>query len=397
MAGFVALAISYILSQFYRSFLAVLAPVLGSELNVSPGELAAASAAWFVMFALMQFPVGYWLDKKGPRLTAAIPLGLAGGGGVALFAASQSGLHLIIAMGLIGIGCAPMLMAAIYLFARNYRPATFATLSSTFIAIGTLGNVVASAPMAAAAQAIGWRNASWVLCIITMSVGLAIYLFVRDPERDQHQTDSANNNSYLALLRIRALWPILPCILLGYAVAAGVRGLWAGPYLERVHGMNVTQIGNITLYMALALVAGSLLYGPLDRLVDSRKKVVLVGNLLVMFATAGLAFSAELPEYMVIALFIIIGIFGASYAVQIAHGKAFIPPQLAGRGITLMNFFSMGGVGIMQLATGSAYTFLLNDYNVIIAFRAVFILYSVMLGLALIIYLFSTDARPSQA
>ena len=72
MAGIAALAIGYVLSQFYRSFMAVLTPVLTGELGMTKVELSAASGAWFIAFALMQFAVGVSLDRLGPRRTASI-------------------------------------------------------------------------------------------------------------------------------------------------------------------------------------------------------------------------------------------------------------------------------------------------------------------------------------
>ena len=55
-------------------------------------------------------------------------------------------------------------------------------------------------------------------------------------------------------------------------------------------------------------------------------------------------------------LFIIIGLCGGSYGLLMAHARAFVPAHLTGRGVTLMNFFSIGGVGVMQFATGGVVT-----------------------------------------
>jgi len=52
MPGIIALCCAYVFSQFFRSFLAVLTPVLSSELGMTPTEFAYASGAWFVMFTL---------------------------------------------------------------------------------------------------------------------------------------------------------------------------------------------------------------------------------------------------------------------------------------------------------------------------------------------------------
>ncbi|MFZ1816107.1 MAG: MFS transporter [Rhizobiaceae bacterium] len=394
MAGIAALVLAYVLSQFYRSFLAVLATVLGRDIGVTPSELATASGIWFATFALAQFPIGYSLDVYGPRLTAATLLGIAGGGGAALFAMSTSALTIDIALGLIGIGCAPVLMAAFYLFARNYSAATFATLSSTFVGVGTLGNVAGSEPLAAAVDAFGWRATAWALCALTVATALVILVAVRDPEKPKHQPGEAPKGGFLSILKIRELWFIFPIILSGYAVAAGVRGLWAGPILRDIYGLDMLDIGRATLYMAIALSVGSILYGPLDRLLNSRKRVVVAGNLIVLGVVAYLASGQPQSVAVITTLFVMIGLFGATYAVQMTHGKAFIPVHLTGRGVTLMNFFSIGGAGLMQLLSGAVVREFNSPNDPGAGYSALFTLYAVTLGVSLMIYAFSTDARP---
>ncbi len=393
MTAYAVLAAAYVLSQFYRSFLAVLTKILETDLGAGATDLSRASGAWFLAFALMQFPIGHALDRYGPRRTASVLLTLGGAGGAAMFASASEPWHLVAAMALIGVGCAPVLMAAFFLFARNFSAARFATLGSTFVAVGTLGNVVGTQPLAAAAQAFGWREVTWALCAVTAMIGIAIWFTVRDPQRVEAQPGS--RGGFLALFSIRELWPIFPCILLGYAVAAGVRGLWAGPLLADVYGLDTAGIGTHTLYMALALSAGSLAYGPLDRLLDSRKRVVMTGNLIVAAACATLAFAMPHQVWAASALLVAIGFFGASFAVQLAHGRAFIPAHLVGRGVTLMNFFSIGGVGLMQFVTGAAVEHFTVADDPAAAYRVLFAIYTGSVCLALLFYSFSRDARPS--
>ena len=88
MAGIAVLSLAYVLSQFYRSFLAILTPIISSELAISESQFSFASGAWFATFALAQFPVGIWLVKIGPRTTAALMHGVFAAGGMLLFSAA---------------------------------------------------------------------------------------------------------------------------------------------------------------------------------------------------------------------------------------------------------------------------------------------------------------------
>lgn len=119
MAGIFVLAMAYVLSQFYRSFLAVLTPVLTAELGATKADLSLASGIYFLSFALAQFGVGVSLDRFGPRRTCAAILAAGGAGGAFVFALAQTPWAIIAAMALIGIGCAPVLMAALYIFCAH--------------------------------------------------------------------------------------------------------------------------------------------------------------------------------------------------------------------------------------------------------------------------------------
>ena len=61
-AGIACLVLAYVLSQFYRAFLAVLSPVLIADLGMTPEQLASASGLWFLAFALMQICLLYTSD-----------------------------------------------------------------------------------------------------------------------------------------------------------------------------------------------------------------------------------------------------------------------------------------------------------------------------------------------
>ncbi|HTV67064.1 MAG TPA: MFS transporter [Rhizobiaceae bacterium] len=395
MAGIAALCIAYVLSQFYRSFLAVLTPALTAELGATKAELSLASGAYFVTFALAQFGIGVALDRYGPKRTAALLLALGGGGGAFVFAGASAPWMVTAAMALIGLGCAPVLMASLFIYARNFSAARFAILASWTVAFGTAGNVIGAAPLANAAEAFGWRPVMAGLGVITLIVALALLALVRDPAAPESQDNSNSGFSgYLELLRMPVLWAIMPLTALNYAPAAGIRGLWAGPYLSDVYGADVLMIGTVTFYMALSMVAGAFLYGPLDTFFRTRKWVAVGGNLVGVLALGYLWLNVDGPLTITTLTLIVIGLFGGSYGLLMAHARAFLPPHLVGRGVTLMNFFSIGGVGVMQFATGAIVTAAFMPGAPAIAYEALFLFYLVCLGLAVFAYLFSTDAPP---
>jgi MFS family permease len=387
--GLIVLVLGYVLSQFYRAFLAVLTPALEADLGATAADLSYASGLWFIVFAVMQIPVGEALDRFGPRITAVVLFSLGGAGGALVFAMAQTPAHIAWAMALIGIGCSPVLMAAYYIFAKMYPAVMFSTLAGATIGFGSLGNLASSAPMAWAVEAFGWRETMVALAVLTLLVSIALWLVVKDPPKT---ASTGPRGSVLDILKIKALWLIFPMMFVNYAPAAGLRGLWVGPYGTDVFGADTSMIGTMTLVMGLAMIVGNFAYGPMDRVFGTRKWVVIVGNTLgaagcfALFALHGLT-----SVWTATGLLALVGLAGASFPVMIAHARPFFPEHLTGRGVTLMNLFGIGGVGVMQIVTGRLMTFWQDTKGDIEAYASLFGFYGIVMCCGLAIYVFSTD------
>lgn len=388
--GIFFLVLAYMLSQFYRAFLAVLTPVLKTDVGAQPDDLSLASGLWFLTFALMQLPVGWALDKIGPRRTASVLLALGGAGGAVVFAMAQTPTHINIAMAMIGIGCSPVLMASYYIFARSFSVAVFATLASSTLALGIFGNIASSLPLTWASQTFGWRETLFALGALTLLVAIALFVFVKDPEIPAGEQDS--KGSVLDLLRMPALWLIIPMMFVNYAAVAGIRGLWIGPYLSDVYGSDAGAIGTAALVMGIAMVVGNFAYGPLDRIFGTRKWVVFWGNLAGAGAVFLLLLYPAQSLWMSVTLLAAIGFFGSSFAMLIAHSRSLFPAHLMGRGVTLMNLFGIGGAGIMQSLSGRVHNAaMVGATDAAQAYQTLFGFFGVALLVGTIIYLFSQD------
>jgi predicted MFS family arabinose efflux permease len=383
--GIAALFFAYVLSQFYRAFLAVLTPVLKADLGVTAAELASASGWWFLAFAAMQIPIGSSLDRWGPRVTSAALMAI-GAAGTLLFSQASGALQIKVAMALIGIGCSPVLMASYFIFARSFAPAIFGTLAGITIGVGALGNVASSLPLSAAVEAFGWRPTVIGLAVITGVTALAILALVRDPPR----LEAAKGGSLLDLLRIPAIWPILAMMAVCYTPIAGLRGLWVGPYFADVHGATPLEIGRVGLWIGLAMVAGNFAYGPLDRWLGTRKWVIFGGNALTLACLVGLWWFAAAPPAVATALLVAAGFFGASFPMVIAHGRAFFPPHLMGRGVTLLNLFGIAPIGIAQIVTGRIHA-ATDPVSPAEPYEAVFLFFALTTAAGLALYLLSQD------
>ena len=393
MPTLVVLVFGYLLSQFYRSFLAVIAPELAVDVHLGPTELGIVSAAFFAAFAAVQLPIGASLDRRGARRTVAIPM-LSAVAGAAVFALAREPWQSVAGMALIGFGCAPIYMGALWVIGRTTTPARFALWSSAIVGIGSLGNLAAATPLAASAAAFGWRATMLGIAAATLVSAGLVFTVVKEPPAVAHDGADRRPPSIAAVLAIRELWPLYPIALLSYPIVVAVRGLWVGPYFSQVHGLAPVERGNAVSVMVFAMIAGAFLYGPLDRLFGTRKWVVVGGTVATIAALAALALVPTMGVWPASLAFGAIGGLGMTYGVLMAHARAFLPTAVLGRGLTLMNMCLIGGAAVLQPLSGLYMSRMIAAGTApAAAHGALYGVFAVALAATLVIYLFSEDAR----
>jgi predicted MFS family arabinose efflux permease len=349
---FLVLLLAYVLSQFFRSFLAIVAGELSADLDLGAADLGAVSAIWFAAFALAQFPVGWALDRFGPRRTLALFMVLAAVGAYRL-AQAQDFADCLAAMALVGIGCAPVLMASLFVFGRVYAPERFAMLSSLMIGLGSLGNLLGATPLASAVQAFGWRGAMTGIAAVTAASVLIAFAALKDPPPVAGKSGSGSVLAGLfEIASMRSLRGLLPLAFVSYAVVIATRSLWIAPFFGEVHGFGIAERGHAALVMAVAMSAGALAYGPLERALGGAKRTTLLGSALTGLCYVALGLFGHVGANMALLLVGIIGAAGLTYAILMAHARLFFPAHLLGRGVTFMNFLFIGGAGILQWLSG---------------------------------------------
>lgn len=349
---FLALLFAYLLSQFYRAFLAVVAGDLARDLGLDAAGLGSLQAAFFLAFASAQIPVGLALDRFGPRRTLAITMSLAVAGAAGL-AASRGLGDALLAMILIGAGSAPVLMTGFYVIGRTYPHDRFATLSSLLLGLGSLGDPISGAPLALAVGAFGWRATMLGLSAITAASVLCSALLLRDPPRieDIHGRGSIPAN-LLTILRIRALWPILPVAFVSYSGVIATRGLWIAPYLGQVHRMPEIERSIAATAMGVAIALGALVYAWIVKVAGGVKATVVFGVFVASGAWIVLGALGNVSAPLAVTLLLALGCFGCPFAIVMAHARSFMPAGLLGVGVTLMNVLFMGGAGLGQWLSG---------------------------------------------
>ena len=397
------LAIAYVASHFFRASNVTIGLDLMRDLGIGPEALGWLTGAFFLGFAAMQIPCGFFFDRFGPRRTVVGMLLLATLGGT-IFTLAQSWPMLLAGRMLLGAGFGVMLIGSMVVISRWFPPDRFSTLAAMVLSIGLIGNVVATTPLAWASEAAGWRVVFAAAVVFSGLATIAVWLIVRDAPPG-HPFLSRPPESPRQLLRGLAevlseprLWPILALNFCNYACTFTVQGLWGGPYLREVHGLGAIAAGNVLLAAVVAYQVGMLVFGPLDRRLDTRKWIAVGGSSVIIALLGVLALVPQPPTWVPVAAICCMGFVSASSTMVMTHGRGIFPDRLIGRGMATMNTAVMLGVACMQSMSGiivGAFEPLPDGARSETAYRALFAVLVVVLGVAVAIYSRSEDVKPS--
>ena len=397
------LATAYMASHFFRASNVTIGLDLMRDLTIGPGALGALTGAFFFGFAAMQIPCGFLFDRFGPRLTVAGMLVLATIGG-AIFTLAPTWPVLLTGRVLMGAGFGVMLIGSMVVITRWFPPDRFSTLTALVLSVGLLGNLVATTPLAWASEAIGWRSVFGAAVGFTALGTIAIWLVVRDappghpflartPERLGQML-----GGLAEVLLNPHLRPILALNFCNYACTFTVQGLWGGAFLREVYGLSPIAAGNVLLLAVIAYQIGILAFGPLDRVLDTRKWIAVAGTLMVIAILAVLALASQPPVWVPVGAILAMGFFSASSTMVMTHGRGIFPDRLIGRGVATMNTSVMLGVACMQTLSGiivGAFEPLADGARTETAYRALFGVLTVVLIVAVAVYSRSQDVKPS--
>jgi predicted MFS family arabinose efflux permease len=344
-------------AQMHRMGGGVIAADLGVRFGFSGAEVGLIMGAMFFASALGQIPTGLAFDRFGPRLTVAVTT-LIGLGGTVVLAQSESLHGLFLGRFLIGLGFAGVVTAILLLTMRWVPAERFSTVAARVLALANItGALIATVPLAQALSWFGWRATFLVVALGTALVWALIVGFVRDAPGPQGKVRSGETllESMRALRRLLGDPDLRRALVMGFCAIAPficVGGLWAGPYLRQVHGLSETGMSWVLLSMMVLLNLSTLGYGPLDRMLNSRKMVVLAGAALTTAALAALALIPEPGFWQALILLHLVALGSPFYVTLAAHCRAFAPEAQAGRVIALLNLLALTGAFGGQWITG---------------------------------------------
>jgi MFS family permease len=353
LSVFLPFAAGYYLAFLFRTINAAISPALASEFGLDAADTGLLASVYFLVFGLMQIPIGVFLDRLGPRRVQAVLLVIAAGGAT-LFGNASSFPELLVARAMIGLGVAGSFMAGLKAIVTWWPKERVALANGWMIMLGSIGAVTATAPVDWLLNYVGWRSLFEIMTIGTFAVSGFVYMVV--PERAVESQICAPARKPLTLWSVYSdprFLRIAPLSATCIGSAWALQSLWASAWLTDVEGFGGQSRVTHMFFMAIGLSLGALLLGGLaDRLRKHNitTEVLLAGvGVLFIVAQLALVLRIHLPPLLP---WSIMSIAGAATVLSFAAVADYFPREFAARSNGALNLLHLGWAFTIQYGIG---------------------------------------------
>ena len=349
---FFVFACGYFISALLRAITATLSPLLSSEFNLTAGNLGLLAGGYFLGFASMQIPLGYLLDKHGPKKIVSAFLLIAIIGTVA-FALAQSFSGLLISRILIGVGVSACLMGPLTGYRIWFKDEYQQRANAWMLMVLSMGFVFSTLPVQLLLPTVGWR---WIFGLITFLIFIVIVLvllFIPNWKTKENERYQKSDKSLTDVWKNKFFRSTIPLGLFNYGGLVAIQTLWAGPWMVKVAGYTPLQSATGLFWINITMLLAFFIFGyilpKITKLGIESMKLMKLGLPISYLSLLSIIIAGENAGAMYFTIYILTSI--VLTLTQPAVALSF-PTSLAGKSLTSFNLLIFVGTFLMQWGIG---------------------------------------------
>lgn len=363
--GWLVAGTVYLLAVLHRTSLGIAGVQAQHRFGITPAQLSVFVLMQIGVYAAMQVPTGVLVDRYGPRrllLVAATIMGTA----QLLFAVVPSYPAALAARALLGCGDALTFVSVLRFAATHFSARRFPVLIALTATLGTVGNVIATLPLALLLRSEGWAVSFGVAGALSVVTAVAVFLLVDDPTprpTPMGGLDGLRRGIGGVNRRVRAAWA-LPGTRLGFwvhfsamstATAFGV--LWGGVYLQKGAGFSSAGAGAVLMAgVVAAALAGPVIGALIGRHPAVRVPIALGVELLTIAGWVALVAAGgdQPPRPAVAVLFVLMALGGPASMAAFALARDYNGAGTLGTASGVVNVGGFAATVVIALGIGWA-------------------------------------------
>lgn len=305
------------------------------DFQVTASTIGLLASIQFFVYTGLQIPMGILADRYGPNFFLIIGAILTGMGTI-IYSLGTHEFVLFFARILTGIGDATIWVNMVLILGRWFNAKEFTRLIGVAAMTGSLGFLLATVPLSALIDFLGWRTAFFSTGVLLCLCGILLYfVLVKVPNHSVFTKKEIQREKTMVLLKRivsnRQAWALFLCHFGLVGTYVGFIGSWAVPYGMNMYGMTRSDASQLVL---IGLV-GALIGAPLSGYISSRlgmikRPYIMVHIMIVLCWSTFLFTNANPPVHFLVILFFVIGLMYGANALTFATVRQAFPLNESG-------------------------------------------------------------------
>lgn len=361
---FAVIGLIYFLVYFHRVSTSVIATDLLAALNTTATALGFMSSMYFYIYALDQPIVGYLADRIGARRVIAY-WSMTAAAGCFIFAMAPSIGWATTGRALIGFGVGGVYVPTVKALSQWFSEKAFTSMVGLLMSVGNVGAVVATTPLAWAADAWGWRPTFFLIGGVSLVMAIVMLTLTHDPPPPPPKTYPGHTpntpppelkQNILTIISSLQFWLVVTVFFGVYGTAVTLQGLWATPFLMTVLEIERILASKLNILIPIGVMIGAPFFGYLQGRFPLNKSLTLIAinavytlcwiAILVTFGRLGFA-------GFVVVFFVMGFVVGGFISTLWGIIRTTIPADCLGLASGLLNPAPFLGVAAFQMLTGN--------------------------------------------
>ena len=349
---FLVFAFAFFISNLLRSITATLSPVLTSEFNLTAGNLGLLAGGYFLGFTSMQIPLGFLLDKHGPKKIVSSFLIIAIVGTTS-FALAQNFASLLISRVFIGIGVSACMMGPLTGYRIWFEEKYQQRANSWMLMVANIGFVFSTLPVQVLLPIIGWRWIFFGTTFLIIASIVLILLFIPSTKKKFKKDENEIEVKLSDIWKNKFFISVIPLGFFNYGGMYAIQTLWAGPWMIRVTGYSSLESATGLFWINFTALIGFFLWGyflpKISKYGLNSFKLMKFGLPISYLVLLSIIIKGSNAGAFLFTIYILTSI--VLTLVQPAVSLSF-PKRLAGKSLTSFNLVIFLGTFIMQWGMG---------------------------------------------
>ena len=223
------------------------------------------------------------------------------------------------------------------------------------MAAGGLGALSATTPVEWLLNITDWRGLFLLLAVLSFCSALGVFFIVPEKKTSTPRDSfSSQIDDIKQVFKSRQFWRIAPLTAMTQASFVSLQGLWAGPWLRDIAGMQRSEIAIVLFWSAVALTTGYICLGFMA------EKLALRGINILYTAVTGMGIFMGIQVFIAFqvpisptCLWILFGFFGTSGILSYTALSSGFPKALSGRVTTSVNLMVFTAAFVLQWTVGA--------------------------------------------